>query len=279
MTGTRVSLLESRLDRTGFRAAPVVLEATGSASGLAFGRSVWVVLPDASWWFVQEHIAILRGMWLGRPLAENNLGVCRIEPGDPGTGIPRVGYKSPIRGKLDSIRHIVGGPGIQTQELLDIEDRLWFIREHLSLNVSQLAVTIGAGRPAVYAWLRGERLAQAAHRGRIKAVYDVARVWADMTDQALGRYLLTPVGGGETVLDLLSEPSLDHERIGRTLAFIHQFVQSRQSQVSDAATVEEARVVLERGRQIAAARGYGMPDEEKQRERMNATIRRASEPE
>ncbi|WP_396215682.1 helix-turn-helix domain-containing protein [Gemmatimonas sp.] len=87
--------------------------------------------------------------------------------------------------------------------------RLAFIREWLSLNISQLATALDVTRPTVYDWLSGERVPHADNALRIKQVYDLAREWEQMSSVPLRVSATTPIVDDKTLLSALSGPSPD----------------------------------------------------------------------
>jgi DNA-binding transcriptional regulator YiaG len=97
----------------------------------------------------------------------------------------------------------------EAAEALTATARLAFIREWLSLNISQLATALDVTRPTVYDWLSGEREPHADNALRIKQVYNLARDWERMSAVPLRVSATTPIFDDKTLLSALSGPAPD----------------------------------------------------------------------
>ena len=103
---------------------------------------------------------------------------------------------------------------------LSIQDRVVTIRQHLSLNMSQLAKGLGVGRAALYGWLSDESTPRAKHLTRLKDLYDIATYWGQLSAKPLGKYLIMPLDNGVSVARLLTKSQLPTREIKDALDLI-----------------------------------------------------------
>src|SRR5277367_160352 len=60
---------------------------------------------------------------------------------------------------------------IDSDRMLDAQEKLAGIRRYLSLSVTDLAKALHVVRPTIYSWLRDEATPRAEHAQRLEAVY------------------------------------------------------------------------------------------------------------
>jgi hypothetical protein len=107
----------------------------------------------------------------------------------------------------------VDGRRQQENELLDVTEKLSYVQDQLSLNLSDTAAVLRVSRPTVYAWLRNDSKLQAHNIRRIDRLYAMAAEWRGLCSAPLGRYVRRIVHNGSSILDLLSEANLNESAI------------------------------------------------------------------
>ena len=115
---------------------------------------------------------------------------------------------------------------LPNESLLLPQEQINAIRRYLSLNISDLAVTLRVARPTVYAWLRGEAEPHDSNLARIQKLYSFGLVWRALSDDPVGPFLKTPNRDGSTLLNELSEEMLDEPRIRNTFEQIRASMSS-----------------------------------------------------
>jgi AcrR family transcriptional regulator len=149
-------------------------------------------------------------------------------------------------GALLQVRVQRGTDGtIDSDRLLDTQEKLAGIRRYLSMSVTDLAKVLRVGRPTVYSWLRGDADIRAEHAQRLEATYRIARNWRAMSSRPVGTFLNQPVASGETLLGLLSAKAPDELAVGRA------FSQIRNSAVRAARRPGVLEVAKQRGFKLA----------------------------
>jgi DNA-binding XRE family transcriptional regulator len=98
---------------------------------------------------------------------------------------------------------------IDSDRLLDTQEKLAGIRRYLSMNVTNLAKVLRVGRPTVYSWLREDADLRGEHAQRLEKIYRIARKWRMMSSRPVGAFLNQPLSAGETLLSLLSARTVD----------------------------------------------------------------------
>lgn len=90
-------------------------------------------------------------------------------------------------------------------------ERLAYVQRTLGLNAKQLARVARVTRPTLYSWYDGS-IPRMPQQGRIKLVYDVARLWHGCCGGPPVGFLASPLSDGSTLLDLLASEdlSVDH---------------------------------------------------------------------
>ncbi len=117
---------------------------------------------------------------------------------------------------------VIGESGevVDTDRLLDIQEKLAGIRRYLSMNVTDMAKALRVARPTVYSWFRDEQGLRGHHLRRVEALYGIARRWRKISTQPVGTFLAQPLASGESLLVLLSAKALNEPEIQNALAQI-----------------------------------------------------------
>jgi hypothetical protein len=102
---------------------------------------------------------------------------------------------------------------VDSERLLDTQEKLAGIRRYLSTNVTNLAKVLGVGRPTVYSWLREDADLRGEHAQRLEKIYRIARKWRMMSSRPVGAFLDQPISAGETLLSLLSARTVDERAV------------------------------------------------------------------
>jgi transcriptional regulator with XRE-family HTH domain len=95
------------------------------------------------------------------------------------------------------------------------KDQVRFIQASMGLTVGQLASALGVERQTVYNWLQAERapVLQTRTRNRLQQLADIARKWNERCSRPVGRLLTSLDVGGTTLLNLLSQTTIDDAAI------------------------------------------------------------------
>lgn len=109
---------------------------------------------------------------------------------------------------------------IDSDRLLDTQEKLAGIRRYLSMTVTDLAKVLRVGRPTVYSWLRDDADLRAEHAQRLETIYRIARKWRTMSSRPVGAFLNQPLMAGETPLSLLSARTVDELAVQRAFSQI-----------------------------------------------------------
>jgi hypothetical protein len=126
---------------------------------------------------------------------------------------------------------------VDSDRLLDAQEKLAGIRRYLSLSVTDLAKVLHVGRPTVYSWLRDEANLRSEHAQRLESIYGLARKWRTISSRPVGSFLNRPMASGSTLLGLLSARRLDSLEVETAYAQIEQALgrDSRHRSVIDVA--------------------------------------------
>jgi len=114
------------------------------------------------------------------------------------------------------------GEAVDTNRLLDTQEKLAGIRRYLSMNVTDMARTLRVARPTVYSWFRDEAGLRSHHLQRVEAIYRIARRWRRVSSQPVGTFLAQPLASGDSLLDLLSAKALNESDIQDAFAQIQK---------------------------------------------------------
>ncbi len=119
---------------------------------------------------------------------------------------------------------VIGESGevVDTNRLLDTQEKLAGIRHYLSMNVTDMARALRVARPTVYSWLRDEAGPRGHHLQRIEAIYGIARRWRRISSQPVGGFLAQPLASGDSLLDLVSAKALNESDIQDAFAQIQK---------------------------------------------------------
>jgi len=97
----------------------------------------------------------------------------------------------------------------QENELFDLTEKLAYVQDQFSLNLSDTAAVLRVSRPTVYAWLRDDSEPQAHNIRRIDCLYALAKEWREMSPAPLGNWIRRIVHNDTSILNLLSEADLN----------------------------------------------------------------------
>jgi len=283
-----ISVVETEAnDVTGFRCVPLAYEATGSQHRRA-------AIPGAmlTQWYVlgmlpsqsprdlmvsairnaSRGTELLQGGSIMRAVLEYvarlNTAAQLTFSGHPESAPTFVIKHEASSDWLPPIRGLETGeaPRLLTAEEVSVPSRLAFIREQLSLNISHLASILGVGRKAIYAWIEGSANPRTEHQRRIKDAYDVARIWSQLSNVAVGDLLQVPVTDGSSLLDVLRSSPLDSAHAQSIMLDLRASVQRREMEsIPWPASPAE----------IARERGVQLPNEEARRRNIDAAVLRA----
>jgi len=145
---------------------------------------------------------------------------------------------------------VIGESGevVDTNRLLDTQEKLAGIRRYLSLNVTDMARALRVARPTVYSWLRDEAGLRGHHLQRIEVIYGIARRWRRISSRPVGTFLAQPLASGDSLLGLLSAKALNEPEIKDAFAQIRKALNRSSGQ---AGIVDVAR---KRGLKLATIR-------------------------
>lgn len=117
------------------------------------------------------------------------------------------------------------------------------IRRFLSLNITDLAKVLRVGRPTVYSWLKEESVPHASNLERIALIHGIAKHWRSISSIPVGDLLVARTDTGATLLELLSQDTLDQHGLRHALLQVYSgLTQARRRSVVETANVRGARV-------------------------------------
>jgi hypothetical protein len=97
--------------------------------------------------------------------------------------------------------------------------------------VAEAARVLRVQRPTIYAWQDGKAPAASKHLERLRAVFDLAREWRQMSLDAVGNHRKEPVGpDGRTLVDLLSADEIERPHVIETLCRIYEAMERSHAQ-------------------------------------------------
>jgi hypothetical protein len=119
---------------------------------------------------------------------------------------------------------VIGESGevVDTNRLLDTQEKLAGIRRYLTINVTDMARVLLVARPTVYSWFRDETSLRGRHLQRVEAIYGIARRWRRISSQPVGIFLSQPLSSGDSLLGLLSAKALNEPKIQDAFAQIQK---------------------------------------------------------
>ena len=120
--------------------------------------------------------------------------------GDTGRRIPL----ESLRGSVTSLRSTFSRehhPAVSPAA--SVSDMLACVRTAFSLNVKQLAQTMGVERPTIYTWIRDEGEPRPDNLRHLRAVWELAELWLKLARRPIGKLLQAVVVDDQSVLDLL----------------------------------------------------------------------------
>jgi DNA-binding XRE family transcriptional regulator len=126
---------------------------------------------------------------------------------------------------------IVREGNVHAEETLTTADRVLLLRRWLSLSVAEAARVLGVQRPTIYSWQEGKTPAAAKNLGRLRAVFELAREWRQMSSDPVGHQRKEPLGpGGRTLVDLLSGDEIVRARVTETMRRISEKMERDRAQ-------------------------------------------------
>lgn len=145
----------------------------------------------------------------------------------------------------------------------EVEGALGFVKNTLSLNVSELAEVLGVSRPTIYAWSEGGN-AEEPNRQRLAALKELAQEWESMCSEPLGTLLRDRSEGGTRILDLIKAPELPVAEIKETFKLFAGVIETRKA---------SQKIGGGSFREIAQQNGLQQLDEEKYRMNVKTAAR------
>jgi transcriptional regulator with XRE-family HTH domain len=101
-------------------------------------------------------------------------------------------------------------------------DLLTRVRAHLSLNTTELARALGVERATIYGWMKGRNAPRTDHHQRLKTLAHLAQTWTELCHEPVADLKRALIDGDSTLIDLLSEPELDEQRIKQALVILSE---------------------------------------------------------
>jgi transcriptional regulator with XRE-family HTH domain len=98
-------------------------------------------------------------------------------------------------------------------ELYTLETILSTIRSSLSLNMAEMAKIFRVERPTVYAWIGGSSEPHLSNKNRLNKIFSIAKYWESLSNLPVGNLVRQPYSDEKSIVDLLSEKTLDEEQI------------------------------------------------------------------
>lgn len=139
------------------------------------------------------------------PLSETRSPWYKVEGADNDWAEVRDGEVILCLDKNDSssVNAVVGTE--KTVTSLSPSEQIAFVRESLSLNMSQLAELVGVTRPTVYAWLEGRERRQGETAGKIMRLATIAQKIERKNIPRADLLVKRPLFNGKNLLDLIKE--------------------------------------------------------------------------
>jgi hypothetical protein len=132
-------------------------------------------------------------------------------------------------------------------------EKLAFIQDQFSLNLSMLATVLRVSRPTLYAWLREEAEPHASNLLRIERLYSRARSWRRQSNAPLDRFGRRAFSSGNSIVGLLAEEPLDDARLNAAFSGVLEMV-ARDEKLGRGRETITARVRKQYGfRELTAA--------------------------
>jgi hypothetical protein len=100
-------------------------------------------------------------------------------------------------------------------------DQVTAIKFYLGLKISDIASILHVQRPTIYEWLSGTSPHQSNYR-RLHQLYEIASEWRSLSYKQIGNYARTPRLGEKSLLNLLSQDTLDRDAITTALKIISE---------------------------------------------------------
>jgi transcriptional regulator with XRE-family HTH domain len=87
------------------------------------------------------------------------------------------------------------------------------IRSSLSLNINEMARVVHVERPTIYEWIGGRSNPHPDNRERLSKVFAIAQEWKSISPLPVDSYVRKPDITGKSIVDLLSEESIDTDKV------------------------------------------------------------------
>ncbi len=116
------------------------------------------------------------------------------------------------------------------------------IRSSLSLNITEMARVVRVERPTIYEWIGGRSNPHPDNRERLIKVFAISQEWKRLSPLPVDSYVRQPNSTGKSIMDLLSEESIDTDKVLaslRTLANIQREAKEDSSQKRTSLSVRE----------------------------------------
>jgi len=110
------------------------------------------------------------------------------------------------------VEHIGGGRR-EERQIVETAEKLAFVQDQFSLNLSGVAAILRVSRPTVYSWLREDWDPQTHNLSRIERLYGLAQIWRRLSLAPLGRYVRRPLYRNTSILSLLSNQSINESAV------------------------------------------------------------------
>lgn len=112
----------------------------------------------------------------------------------------------------------------RNQRVYKVEDIVSNIRSSLSLTMQEMAKTLGVERQTIYSWIGGSSEPHPSNRERLNKIFLIAKYWDKLWSMPLGKMVRQLPTNGKSIVDLLSEDTLDEQAI---FAHLKSFAQER----------------------------------------------------
>ncbi|WP_009631113.1 hypothetical protein [Synechocystis sp. PCC 7509] len=173
----------------------------------------------------------LRGSYTNSTTVNRSFAECIEEDIIIGTG----GLVSPTINRMASTRtagyvpYSIKSPlaeatANRNQPIYSVEDIVSNIRSSLSLTMQEMARTLRVERQTVYSWIGASSEPHPFNRERLNKIFLIAQYWDKLLSMPLGKTVRQLLINGKSVVDLLSEDTLDEQAI---FAHLKSFAQER----------------------------------------------------
>jgi hypothetical protein len=123
---------------------------------------------------------------------------------------------------------------------LSTREKLMAVRRYFSLNMTELSRSLRVERPTVYSWLAESAEPHLRNLERLNRLYGLGRSWRRTSATPVGDTNKIPLSSGRTLLDLISEESLDQEAIRASFPELRALLAFRKSTARNRESIAEA---------------------------------------